>query len=502
VIAGYPDEPSVSAGDRLVLRVSTDAPAFRVLVHRHGVQPEPVGGWGWFEGADRPQHLPFHDWGRVGNGLHGEELAPWAGYPVRVPGTWAPGVYAAVLLEGDGRGDPLRAPDVALSADARTARALFVVRASADATRAPILYKLPLFTYQAYNLTAPERSPCWCLYAEPPQAALRRAVPASVSLRRPGGGTGGTPWDVFNFDPFDPTPRQTFVHWDAPFVAWLERSGYPVDYCTDLDLHRDARLLDSHRLLVSAGHDEYWSDAMREHTATFVRDGGNIAIFGGNTCWWRIHFDDDWSFERVSTWSDPAGPDHPENLLTGVSFRNGGERDRDDHPVPVGYRVQHTDHWAFAGTRLRDGDSFGDAPGEYLVGYECDGAHFDRARLGGGGAVRATGDDGTPPDFTILGVGDTAPSGWGLGNRAATIGVHGPAAGSHDGPAAGTVFTAATTDWPRLLSSGHRVVEQVTRNVLDRLGGGWDSRNRVTGSFTRASAAVVPATVCEPRPTR
>jgi hypothetical protein len=35
----------------------------------------------------------------------------------------------------------------------------------------------------------------------------------------------------------------------------------------------------------------------------------------------------------------------------------------------------------------------------------------------------------------------------------------------------GTVFTAATTDWARVLANGgQRIVERITRNVLDRLG--------------------------------
>jgi len=144
-----------------------------------------------------------------------------------------------------------------------------------------------------------------------------------------------------------------------------------------------------------------------------------------------------------------------------VSFRNGGERDRDDHPVPVGYRVQHDDHWVYAGTGMRDGDEFGAGPDEYLVGYECDGALFDRADPARGRPARATGDDGTPAGFTVLGIGDTAASGWGNGNRAATMGLY---------TAGGTVFTAATTDWPRLLGAGHPAVGQITANVLDALG--------------------------------
>lgn len=459
VILGYPDDPTVTAGGRIVLRVSTDAPAFRVLVYRCGARTELVQATDWLPGRSAPRLLPFEDW-------------DWPAHALDVPADRAPGVHVAVLVEGDGR--RWATPDAAPDPDARTARALFVVRAPAE-RRPRVLYKLPLLTYHAYNLALPDPGRAWSLYSLPdPRPG---GVPPTVSVRRPGGGTGGTPWDVFNHDPFDPSPRQTFRHWDAPFLAWLERHGVAVDLCTDLDLHRDPALLDGCALLLSAGHDEYWTDAMRERTEGFVADGGNVAFFGGNTCWWRVEFDDAHAFRRVANWWDPAGPDRPENHLTGVSFRNGGERDRDDHPVPVGYRVQHTDHWVWEGTGLADGDVLGGRPGEYLVGYEADGAHFDRSRTARGLPARATGDDGTPADFTILGVGDIAPGGWGNGNAAATMGLHG------GGGRAGTVFTASTTDWPRLLAGGTcPAVEQVTHTVVSRL-----------SARVRASSPAVPA---------
>jgi hypothetical protein len=104
---------------------------------------------------------------------------------------------------------------------------------------------------------------------------------------------------------------------------------------------------------------------------------------------------------------------------------------------------------------------FGDRPDEYLVGYECDGAHFDRADLAAGRPVRPTGEDGTPAEFTILAVGDATASGWGLGNKAATMGAY---------TRGGTVFNAATTDWARVLARGTSpAVDRITRNVLDRL---------------------------------
>src|SRR6266536_3567380 len=384
MIYGYPEEPSLRPGARLALRVSTDAPTFRVEFYRCAATPVYQGGSDWLDGWEAPVHLPFQDWSEPGTGLRGEDLPSWPAYEFEVPVDWPPGVYVAVLVEPGAHPVDAR--------DSRHGTALFVLRGSG----APILYKLPLFTYHAYNQVTPKPYEAasgeggWCLYTVPTPGELPLPVPPTVNLHRPGGGTGGTPWDHWNFDPFDPSPRQTFRHWDAPFIVWLETSGYRVDYCTDLDLHRDATLLDGYRLLVSAGHDEYWSDAMRRRVERFVHDGYNAAFFGGNACWWRIGFDD--------------------------------------------------------------------RPDEYIVGYECDGAHFDRGRLARGLPVRPTGDDGSLDSFTILGVGDVSASGWGHGNKAATMGLHGDR---------GTVFTAATTDWARVLSAGaSKVVDQVTRNVL------------------------------------
>jgi hypothetical protein len=182
---------------------------------------------------------------------------------------------------------------------------------------------------------------------------------------------------------------------------------------------------------------------MRDHAEAHVAGGGNVAFFGGNTCWWRVELDDDHRFRRAGNWWDPAGPDRPENHLTGVSFRNGGERHADHFPVPVGYRVQHSDHWVFAGTGLRDGDRAGRA-------------RVRRRLRGGRRALRPRAVDADPPGradrrrrhpagFTILGVGDIAPSGWGNGNSAATMGLY---------TRGGTVFTGATVDWPRVVAGG------------------------------------------------
>src|SRR6185312_7343389 len=75
-------------------------------------------------------------------------------------------------------------------------------------------------------------------------------------------------------------------------VRWLEINGFEVEYCTSIDLHADPHFLDNYQLLLSVGHDEYWSKEMRDNVEAFVAGGGNVAFFSGNVCWWQVRFED------------------------------------------------------------------------------------------------------------------------------------------------------------------------------------------------------------------
>lgn len=260
---------------------------------------------------------------------------------------------------------------------------------------------MPLFTYHAYN-----ESGGGSLYRSRYDAGV--TPPAGtriVTLRRPGGGIGGPVKG--HPDAHDPrTPRQTFAHRDAPFIAWLEGAGFQVDYCTDLDLHDSDQPLHGYRLLLSVGHDEHWSAPTRRHVTAFRDRGGNIAFFGANTCWWRITVTADGTTLRCAKYPPGAavdadvdglrgGPDHwwetaPENDLTGVSYRNAGGH-WNGRRAALGFAVQHADHPILAGTGLHDGDLLGAE--HALVGYECDGAALRRDP---DGRCAATGADGTP----------------------------------------------------------------------------------------------------------
>lgn len=446
-IRGYPGSPSVRPGETLKLHISTDAPAFRVRFFRVGPRLELCGQVPVLKGCWRPPGPADQDWA-------------WPVYSWEVPSALRSGVYIASLeeLTGDhGSGDPVELqepepPDV----DARSGRLLFVVRSHLQRRPAPILYKVPLATYHAYNATGGAS-----FYVG---RAIDRTGRSRVTLQRPGGGTGGDLSFPHQIDAYDPaTPREGLAHWDLPFIMWLEGAGYEVDYTTDVDVHADPKVLHGYRLLLSVGHDEYWSQAMRDRIEQFAAGGGNVAFFAGNVCFWRVEFDP--ACRSMSCMHPPvASPDcdqwwriRPENSLTGVGYRGGGgwwTGPRD----PLGYTVEYADHWVFAGSGLEHKQEFGGD--ERLVGYECDGALLDAAWPG---PARPSTVDGTPADFEVLAVAPLSsrwqdrPAGAGA---AATMGLHRPG---------GTVFTAATTDWSRLLAAGHPVVDRITRTVLDAL---------------------------------
>ena len=155
-------------------------------------------------------------------------------------------------------------------------------------------------------------------------------------------------------------------------------------------------LLDPYRLVLSVGHDEYWSWGMRDAIDAFVgarrqpRDLLRQHRLLAGALRGRRPDDDlpqdtarrtdpvrgtDRQHLLTSIWSDPL-IGRPENRTTGLSFCRGGYV-RFGRGVPRSsgaYTVCRPDHWVFAGTGLRYGDALG--LGSHIVAYEIDGCEF------------------------------------------------------------------------------------------------------------------------------
>src|SRR5439155_20693009 len=101
--------------------------------------------------------------------------------------------------------------------------------------------------------------------------------------------------DIVSFErPFDEGVIDgQLLGWQEPFIKWCQGNGFEIDYCASTDLHADASLLECYQLLLSVGHDEYWSKEMRDNIEAFIANGGNVAFFSGNVCYWQVRFDRD-----------------------------------------------------------------------------------------------------------------------------------------------------------------------------------------------------------------
>jgi len=442
-VTGYPGSMSLLPGERLTLHTSGTAPAFDVEISRIGAERKRF--WSQAGIRNTPHPIPA------------DASARGCGWPaaVEVPigADWPSGVYEVWFSP---RAAADRPPD-----GAGVAKASFVVRSAPQGPRAPILLQLATNTDNAYGTFGG-----YSLYAYNGRDGVQGS---RVSFRRPLG-------------------SGMLYRWEAPFIAWAEAAGYRLDYAVNNDLEFHPEVLDGRRLVLSVGHDEYWSTPMRDALEAFIDRGGNAAFFSGNTCCWQVRAEGDELVCHKQNYRDdplyrPTGPNplvttlwshplvgRPENQLTNVGLLGGGFHR--SHGILVdgsgAFTVERPDHWIFAGTGLRRGDEFGGA--DTIVGYECDGCEFTRPD----GVPVPTGRDGTPENFEILA---TAPASWGEestllwwdafprpepGHACLGLSVR---------PSGGTVFTAGTTDWAHgLADPADPIVTRITRNILDRLG--------------------------------
>lgn len=371
--------------------------------------------------------------------------AAWpAGYVLKVPASWPSGLYAARLGDaGDDRRD-----------------ILFVVRSAKPGSSSSVVVALPWTTANAYSNWGGSS-----LYAFNSAGGL---LPGKASFDRP--------LNKESLWPFGFGVEEEYLERLRPFMVWLEQSGYAVEYVTSVDLHADAELLAHYKVLVSIGHDEYWSAEMRDHVDAFVAAGGNVAVFSGNTAYWNIRFEPDeagrpnrvqvcYKFANADPVSDPSRKTinwdalgRPENTTFGLGYKTGAYAA--NKAKPVGYTAYRTGHWVYGGTHLRDGDVFGAK--DRLFTYETDALDFTTDPSTG--LPVPTGRDQTPLELKVLALADLR----------AWPGQAGYAAmGIFSRPGGGTVFNGGTTQWSSGLLRCDRAhplcnpVARITRNVLD-----------------------------------
>jgi Domain of unknown function (DUF4082)/Bacterial Ig-like domain len=309
-IQGYATQISVNRGTTVQFKVATTASAYRIDIYRLGY----YSGAGArkvatvLPSATLPQSQPscLSD---AATGL--VDCGNWA-----VSGSWAvpasavSGIYLARLVRNDNNG---------------ASHIPFIVRD--DASTSNILFKTSDTTWQAYNDYGGNS-----LYTGSPAGRAYK-----VSYNRPMVTRGNQYSRAYLFGA------------EYPMVRWLEANGYDLSYFAGVDVERSSTLLSNHRVLLSVGHDEYWSAGQRAAVETARNNGVNLAFFSGNEMFWKTRWENsidgsatayrtlvsykethanakiDPTATWTGTWRDPrfsppADGGRPENALTGTIF--------------------------------------------------------------------------------------------------------------------------------------------------------------------------------------
>jgi hypothetical protein len=263
---------------------------------------------------------------------------------VRAGPNWVSGYYLAdvVVTHGPQTGGSEWCPFIVLAPPSR---------------HSAILVQVPVNTWQAYNPYGGKS-----LYTF---NSTNAAAAVKVSFNRP----------------FAPGYWSTIFQYEYPWVRFVERHGYDVSYTTDINVTQDPGQLLHHKLVISWGHNEYWSMQQRD-AFDAARDAGvNLIFAGADTADWQIRYEDNYrTLVGYKDSPDPIDnpalatthfadlvPPRPQCQLLGVTFGgavapNGiGYMDYTVSPSAIG------DPW-MAGTGLTAGQTL-----KTLVGYEWDG---------------------------------------------------------------------------------------------------------------------------------
>jgi hypothetical protein len=278
-VDGYASEVSALPGETIHLHVSTTpAGAYRVEVYRLG--------WYGSAGGRLIECLPGCTASKQGSEqarpapdpVTGEVRASWpVTDAIAIGKDWTSGYYAARLVPAGG---------------GQATNVVFVVK-SLPSVRSQILVVASVNTWQAYNTWGGKS-----LYSN----------------------NGNGPANHVSFDrPWAPGSQGQFFAWGIHLVRFLEREGYDVSYTTDVDIDRDPLELLEHRLVMVNGHNEYWTQAMRDGYEAARDAGVNLAFIGANNGYWQIRYEND--HRTIVAYKSKADPVADRSQTT-VQFRD------------------------------------------------------------------------------------------------------------------------------------------------------------------------------------
>ncbi|MGX7678021.1 DUF4082 domain-containing protein [Jatrophihabitans sp. DSM 45814] len=212
----------------------------------------------------------------------------------------------------------------------------FVVRN--DASTSDIVYQTSDETWQAYNMYGGSD-----FYQGTDQLTASQARAFKISYNRPFATRGSNDGRDFLFSN------------EYPTIRFMEQNGYDVSYISGIDTDRfGATQLTHHKVFMSVGHDEYWTQQQRMNVENARDAGVSLMFLSGNEVYWRTRFEPSIDGSNTNyrtlvcykeTWddspTDPTGAStstfrdprfatgvaggYPENALTGTMFMSNSD---------------------------------------------------------------------------------------------------------------------------------------------------------------------------------
>jgi hypothetical protein len=343
-IKAYASANSVNLGEGIDFHVSVNpAQTFTVEIYRVGAKDECVLTSQAVDGVTQAAPTLLKATRTV--------VCDWSpSWRLEVPRDWRSGVFVAKLRNEQGFQTCVP----------------FVVRD--DAVAAEVLVALPFPTYQAYNEYPKDKNTGASLYYawEDGKIYTEDKAATAVSFDRPYHVTGVPA----NFD------------LDASFAAWVERwaeeTGHSVGYADSADLHHGVVDPTRHKALILPGHDEYWSQEMRQALDNAVDAGVSVAFLAANNVYWRIRLEasgDGRPYRTVTCYknrSDPGAASKSERTTQWRKLRRPEQAVLGAQYVSTlkgtaPLVVDNAGHWFWSGTGVRDGERI-----EELLWGECD----------------------------------------------------------------------------------------------------------------------------------
>lgn len=331
-IEGYVSKTSLLPGEQLDFMVSMDPPGqFHLDLYRMGY----YGGRGGrhflklgpFPAESQP--IPMMTTERLRE-CRWEKCTTFT-----IPDDWPSGVYLGKLTRDENFG--------------AQSYVIFVVK---EHRKSDILFQVSDLTWQAYNKWPGNDS----LYDDGAPSVWYTGPNVRVSFDRP----------YAKYCQIIDAPLSAgsgeFLLWEHPMVYWLEREGYDVTYCSNLDLELDPQVLDLSKVFISIGHDEYWSREMYNQAMRARDEGLSMVFLSGNSVYHEILTYESTvtgapfrAFARKHLYEDEA------NLMGSTSYGSGyGD-----------WVVQNSGHWIYESTGLRNGDRI-----PAIIGWEYHGPPY------------------------------------------------------------------------------------------------------------------------------